>query len=258
MDIKAIKEKISEIKKDHQLLTNFYSFDVVDSIESYWEYSLSFAFSYLDHGLHRLIYFAADKDALAGLIRQVPRGKFYLEFLTNDCSEFSKELSGETLIYRMKRLANKDCSGVFSDSKILQYENDNTGIYPDVTEAHEINEVLWNVFSEENGHLFYDDEIEAAIRERQITIHRNDHGNIDSILKVVIKPKKFYVNYVYNGGLRKNIHAMMISRLKEYYKTGGRYIYSWVADDNIASLKWHGKYGMEHDGIWDMIYRVER
>ncbi len=257
MDIK-LRERISEIKKYCKPLTNFYSLDAADSIETFWECGSSFAFSYLDHGMHRLIYFATDKDVLAELIKHVPSGKFYLEFITNDCGEFSEELSRETLIYRMKRLANKDCSSIFNDSKIMQYEDDKAGIYPDVIEAHEINEVLRNIFSEENSHLLYDAEIEAAVRERQITIHRNDSGNIDSILKVVINPKKFYVNYVYNDGLRKNIHAMMISRLKEYHAAGGRYIYSWVADDNIASLKWHGKYGMEHDGVWDMIYRVER
>ena len=56
----------------------------------------------------------------------------------------------------------------------------------------------------------------------------------------------------------KIIHAMMLNRLKKYSETGGRYIYAWIDEKNIASIKFHKKYGMEPDGIWDIIYFTER
>ena len=51
---------------------------------------------------------------------------------------------------------------------------------------------------------------------------------------------------------------MMLNRLKKYSETGGRYIYAWIDEKNIASIKFHKKYGMEPDGIWDIIYFTER
>ena len=54
------------------------------------------------------------------------------------------------------------------------------------------------------------------------------------------------------------IHALLLNRLAEYAETGGKYLYAWIEDKNTASIKFHKKYGMRHDGMWNMIYSVER
>lgn len=41
-------------------------------------------------------------------------------------------------------------------------------------------------------------------------------------------------------------------------KAGGKYLYAWVEAFNVASVKFHEKYGMKHDGMWSMIYSIER
>ena len=71
-------------------------------------------------------------------------------------------------------------------------------------------------------------------------------------------PKKFYINQVVNQGERKTIHAILLNRLEAYTNAGGKYLYAWVEDKNTASLKFHEKYGMKHDGMWSMIYSIER
>ena len=43
-------------------------------------------------------------------------------------------------------------------------------------------------------------------------------------------------------------------KIYEYIESGGKYMYAWVEENNIASLKFHQKYGMRHDGMWDLIY----
>ena len=70
-------------------------------------------------------------------------------------------------------------------------------------------------------------------------------------------PKKFYINQIINKTGKEVIHAMLLSRLDQYRKSGGKYLYSWVEEANIASLKFHNKYGMEHDGMWNLVYRLK-
>ena len=71
-------------------------------------------------------------------------------------------------------------------------------------------------------------------------------------------PKKFYINQIVNKGKREIIHAILLNRLEEYIKAGGKYLYAWVEERNIASVKFHEKYGMKHDGMWSMSYSIER
>ena len=47
---------------------------------------------------------------------------------------------------------------------------------------------------------------------------------------------------------------MLQNRLKPYVEQGGKYVYAWIEKNNIASLKFHSKYGLAHDGMWNMVY----
>ena len=167
-------------------------------------------------------------------------------------------MKNDSVVAKMQRVSNNDCGSVFANERVMQFEDDEIGKFAKIEDAHEINEIMWGVFHTEISHLLTDAEMEKAIERKEITIHRNDQGNIDGILQVVIKPKKFYTNQAYNCGEKKNINSMLISRIKEYYEAGGRYTFCWVDENNIASLKWNEKYGMVPDGTWNMIYCLER
>ena len=255
MDRQIIFDKIRQSRKSH-LLTNCYSTAPIGQEIKSWINGENLVFAYEDHGIQRLVYFASDWNALDGLLMDIDKGTYCLEFLTRNPNEYFP--SESYTVAKMKRVANPDCSNVFQNERVMLFEDETIGGIANIDDAHEINGILWETFNTEVSHLLSDDEVRLAIERREFSIHKDKSGRIDSILQVIIQPRKFYINQVINRGEKKTIHAMLINRLKEYHSSGGKYIYSWVAEDNIASIRWHEKYGMIHDGMWNMIYRLER
>ncbi len=247
---------IQIIKEKRKLcpLTNVYTLENAKQATDYWETERGLLFSYMDHGVSRLGFFASDADELLRLMDKVKSGDHYLEYITKDPE--NSGFSTLRCIARMKRMVNADCRSVFCSSSVLQYRDEAIGEIASVSEAHEINQLLWSVFRSEVSHLLWDEELAMCIEKRQITIHRSEM--IDAILMVEEMPRKFYINQVVNKGEKKNIHAMLLNRLWNYSENGGRYIYAWVEECNIASMKFHGKYGLEHDGMWNMVWLLEK
>lgn len=233
---------------------NFYSMDVLDHLEDFWIDGKSFLFSYDDHGIKRLIYFTERPEDLDLLLKKVV-GTYYLEYLTENPSANCPEAD---IAARMKRLSNADCRSVFNeDSPVLVYQDETIGQQAETEDAHAINEILWSVFHTEISHLLTDEELAGRISEGQFTVHKTD-GRIDALLQADIMPKKFYINQIVNQTDKKIIHALLLNKLKKYTDQGGKYLYAWVDETNVASMKFHGKYGMHHDGMWSLIYRIER
>ena len=239
--------------RTHRFLTNCYSFDVLDSVNGIFEYGESFAFSSEDHGINRLFFFVKDKDELGSLISSVDKGIYFVEYMTKDPDELTIERA--TVIARMKRMVNKDCRSVLDDPVLSGYRNDTAGEYADVKDAHEINSILWSVFQTEISHLLSDEELEEIIKAKKMIIHRSER--IDALLQLEVMPKKFYINQVVNKADKSVIHAMLLSELAKYVQNGGQYMYAWVEENNIASMKFHQKYGMNHDGMWNLVFRLE-
>lgn len=234
-------------------MSNVYTLENVQRATGCWETDDGFAFSYEDHGISRLSFLAADRDALSRLLDEVPAGCHHLEIMTKDGEAV---LPGLRRVTRLKRLVNSDCRSVFDDSTVLQYRDDAVGEAALPQDAHEINRLLWSVFRTEVSHLLWDDELEGRIRDGQISIHRGN--GIDAVLMADVMPRKFYINQIVNMGEKRNIHAMLLNRLWRFVEGGGRYLYAWVEEDNAASIKFHGKYGMKHDGMWNVLWLLER
>ena len=236
------------------MLNNYYSAESVEHITNIWSAGDEFVFSYEDHGVQRLTFFAKDWNSVDELLKRVSGGSYYLEFMTKDPDVFFP--SDSTLTARMMRMAIADCRSVFgSDSPVLQYKDDSICQDAVCEDAGEINSILWNTFHTEISHLLTDEEVREKID--QFTIHR-DNGSIDALLQAEVMPKKFYINQIVNRGEKKTIHALLLNRLERYVEAGGKYLYAWIEENNIPSLKFHAKYGMEHDGMWDIIYHLER
>ena len=239
--------------RTHRFLTNCYSFDALDSVNGFFECGESFAISSEDHGINRLYFFAKDKDEMGSLMGSVDKGVYFVEYMTKDPDELT--IAGAAVIARMKRIVNKDCSTVLEDPVLEVYRDDTIGEYADVKDAREINKILWSTFQTEISHLLSDEEIEEIIKANKMIIHRGDQ--IDALLQVDVMPKKFYINQVINKADKSVIHAMLLSELAKYVQNSGKYMYSWVEENNIASMKFHQKYGMSHDGMWNLVYRLE-
>lgn len=235
-----------------RLLNNCYSANFINDADDFWTKDENLLFSYQDHGVSRLIFFIDRIESLTELVGEV-QGTHYIEFITK---EPKTNLSRGELIAQMKRLANVDCRNVFeADSPVIQYRNDKVGALAKEQDALEINQILWSAFRPEISHLLTNEEIIEKIKERQITIHKA-RGKIDAILQAEVFPRKFYINQIINKTNREIIHGILLSRLEEYVLNGGKYVYAWVEDQNVASVKFHKKYNMTHDGTWSLIYRV--
>nr|MBQ6740143.1 hypothetical protein [Synergistaceae bacterium] len=105
--------------------------------------------------------------------------------------------------------------------------------------------------------LVDDKELAEIIKAREVLISRGDDNKIISILQTKTQPRKFYINQVYNSGNKSIIHAMLLSKLKLYCGNGGKYLYAWVEESNIASIKFHAKYCMKPDGFLNLIYNLK-
>ena len=251
-----IYEKVKNARKQ-RLLNNCYSMDVIEHSKELWENGDEFLLSYEDHGIKRLIYFAKDYDSVDRLLNLVKDGEYYLEFMTNNHTEY---IPSESMrVGAMMRMANSDCSSVFEKGSLIVSYKD-SAVIENATEkdTEEINRLLWTCFRTEISHLLSNKELCEKIQNGQFTVHRNTDGHIDALLQADVMPKKFYINQVVNQTEKNVIHAILLDRLEKYVSAGGRYLYAWVEDANVASLKFHEKYGMKHDGMWSMIYKLER
>lgn len=252
MEKQIIQEKVLTARRQ-RLVNNCYSMDAVNRCTNFWNKEEEFIFSWEDHGVQRLTFFVKNWKSLDDLLTLIDGGKYYLEFMTKEPEEIVPV--GTERVAAMMRLANSDCRSVLElDSPVLRYLDPTIGVPAVEQDIREINQILWNTFHTEISHLLTDTEMKTKIE--QIIIHRKDQ-KIDAILQAEVLPKRFYINQIVNHGDRKNIHAMLLNCLKKYIDAGGKYLYAWVADNNIASQKFHAKYGMTHDGMWNMIYCLE-
>ncbi|MCR5384695.1 MAG: hypothetical protein K6E72_08690 [Saccharofermentans sp.] len=239
--------------RSHRFISNCYSLDVLDSAKVIFEHGESFAFSIEDHGVNRLFFFVKDQEDLEPIFSSMEKGEYYIEYMTKQPDELVPVKT--SVIARMKRMVNKDCRSVFDDLQLMQYKDDSVGEYAGIDDAHEINCLLWSTFHTEISHLLYDDELKEIIKAKKMIIHKAEQ--IDALLQIDVMPKKLYINQVINKADKSTIHAMLLNELCKYVQNGGRYIYSWVEEGNIASIKFHQKYGMNHDGMWNLVYRLE-
>lgn len=256
----SLRDKISALKEQGCVQSNLYTRKPLDCADESVVTGKTVLFSCMDHTVRRLYYFTRDFSDMCATVGQLSHGEYTLELMSRDPAENRLSLlqTGFTPYSRLMRLSVSDCSASFQNSEISSYHDERVGLYPKESEAGEINQLLWRVFDPRVSHLLTDEEIVAAIQRREITIHRDEHAQIKAILQAVVNPKKFYINQIYNGTEKKIIHAMLLNRLKSYTDAGGKYAYAWVAEDNAASMRFHKKYGFTHDGMWNLVYRLEK
>jgi len=255
-----IEKKIYKLRKYFRPLTNCYSDDVIKKAEEIWEEGDSFLFSYNDHGIKRLVYYVSDKELLRKLLLKTlvnrDKNEYIVEFLSRNENENRMlfEEAGFQQLARMMRISNPNCRNMVNNFPVYAYKNDIIEKKATIGDTIKINRKLWSVFDTRISHLVSDIELEKSIKRGEVHIHKDENGDIDAILQTIVQPCKFYINQVYNGTEKCVIHAMLQKKIHEYIESGGKYMYAWVEENNIASLKFHQKYGMRHDGMWDLIY----
>lgn len=255
-----IKEAIEKLKKNGRLVTNVYSADIINQTSVFLCNADAIFLTYNDHGVNRLYYYAHKLDNIEGLIASLPADEYVLEFMTKNAEDSSEVLRqlGFYCLAQMMRMSVRDVAVSIKNNFASQHFDEAIGTFPDESLAQDINKVLWKVFDTRVSHLQDDDELKRSIEKREVLIHQNEEGSVDAVLQTIIQPQRFYINQVYNGADKNVIHSMMHQRLKEYIAAGGKYAYAWVDKNNIASVKFHQKYGLQHDGMWNMVYVLKR
>lgn len=122
-----------------------------------------------------------------------------------------------------------------------------------VDEAAAVNRILWSTFDTRIGHLLDDRELAKIIEKGEVLIIK-DHGEIVTLLQRSLDRRQFYINQIINRADSAYIHSLLGAELQKFYDSGGRYLYAWVQDTNIASNKFHAKYDMSFDGLLDLVY----
>ena len=260
MVTEQLKNAIEKLKTDGRIVTNVYSANVLQCATQFFNDENALLFFYNDHGVNRLYYYAHRLEDLTELIATLPDSEYVLEFMTKSVIENSEVLKqlGFVCLAQLMRMSVRNCTLQTGISGIDKYYDETVGIFPKVDSARDINHVLWNVFDTRVSHLLNDEEMVTAIKNKELLIHQNSGGGVDAVLQTVIQPHRFYINQVYNGADKGVIHAMLQKRLKEYTDAGGKYMYAWVDSNNIASIKFHQKYGLQHDGMWNMVYAFKK
>lgn len=212
-----------------------------------------------DHGVKRVWFYTTDFEDLKELFcNSLEKTEEYLiDIVTKDRSRYGNELTaaGFQPFTSMMRMSNKDISKLFdSAAPVLSFYDEEVGIQAVLEDAESVKDKLWEVFDPRISHLPDLDEVRDSIVKGEITIYKENDSGIITLLQSVVEPKCFYINQVYNASDKKIIHAIMLSRLKQYVDKGGRYLYAWVEETNIASCKFHRKYDLSHDGLWDIVY----
>ena len=253
MDKQLIFDYINKARAQ-RFVSNCYSLDFVDSIDAVWEKENGKVFSYEDHGISRLLFFAKTYPDVDDILDEIKEGVYYIEFVTKNIGEYTPRQCH--IRARMMRMANRDCGSLLCKAELSGFYNKKIGYKASVDDVKDIHDLLWGTFDTEISHLPSMEEIRGHLD--QYSVYRDGKGIITTLLQVDVQPRSFYINQVINNNDRSIIHAMMLNELEKYIEAGGKYMYSWVEDTNIASMKFHEKYGMSADGTISIVYKLER
>ncbi len=211
-----------------------------------------------DHGVNWILFYTADFDDMGVVMQKelLTEEEYVIDILSKDALLYEKELKkiGFSPFTRMMRMSNPDITSVLADHALKKaYDQPDMGKTAKEDEAAEINQKLWEIFDSRVSHLQTTDELRESIRRGEVVIHRTDQG-IVSILQKIVEPKCFYINQVYNGTKKRAVHAILLHELNKYAQNGGKYVFAWVEESNVASRRFHEKFGLKHDGLWNSIY----
>lgn len=213
-----------------------------------------------DHGINRLLFYTTDFSDLRKIAHtSLERDREYvIEIVSKDKDLYKDELEdmGFAVLTRLNRISVKDISPLFcGESEISKMVDPSIPVAAKIDDADNIKETLWDLFDTRIGHLPNRDEIVQSIQKGEFCIYKDkDSSEVKACLQSIAAPKSFYINQVYNKDKKEVIHSIMFEKLKQYYVNGGRYVYAWVEECNLPSLKFHAKYGLRPDGLYTCVY----
>ncbi len=198
----------------------------------------------------RLEFYAAGMEDLNELFDELDPGEYCIDYLYRKKNEFAGlfQSLGLKLNRTMQRYHVLDVSTVLSagDSMINKYRPIMEYKSLDGSEFELIKNLLWTAFDTRISHIPDDEILRKNIADGEF-LGIIKGSELTTLLQRRIKNSKFYINQVINNAQPEYIHSIMIGELERYVQNGGNYVYSWIATDNEASIRFHRKYGMVPD-----------
>ena len=263
METAKIKDKIDQLNRKHsKIITNSYMgfLDTIVGGFNFYENANAILISYSDCGVRRLVFYSNDVEHLRALLSEMPAGEYIMEKADRIGFESDLDLCGAGFekLKKLDRYSNNRIDELLgSDIPVLKYRGAVSKMVFTAAHRENVNRLLYETFDARISHLPDERLLSEQLDAGEFVGVMGD-SEIVTLLQRRIEKKKFYINQIINKGEKKNIHAMLLNRLEDYINNGGKYLYAWVEDRNIASQKFHAKYGMKHDGMWNMVYRLER
>ena len=243
-------------KKYGRIITNCYNLDIFDEKEIILKEETEGFIVYVikDSEVNRLFYFAKDENVLKGAVDIARRTDSIIEVVTRKPEAERERLlqAGFREYASLLRFSCADCSklNLFQGNDTLP-EKCHVATSP---EAEKIYKKLHETFDTRISHLGNLQEIYQSIERGEFYISETKEGEVVTLLQLVKEPGKLYINQVINDREKGCIHPLLKKLISEYVLSGGKYLYSWIESDNVASLKFHMKYGMKHDGTTNLIF----
>lgn len=250
---------VNEIKKDGRLLSNCYvPINMLNDVD--YETIISkrtLLVKKVEYQVKRLLFFTIDMHELLKQIGcMVEKEDVVVDLISRELDFFKPEFEsiGLVKLAEMQRLSNCDVSQIVAE-RVLHYSSDiKCGNIALVGDAEEIYNILWSVFDTRISHLEDIHTLKQQIAAGEYVVYKDDKQKIVSLLQSRVENNKFYINQIYNQSSSDVIQKILLNQLGEYIRNGGKYIYSWVERNNIASQKFHKKFGMVPDGLVNLVY----
>ena len=251
----ALLEVLDSLKREHgKLITN--SFRCFPSeLDRIWRViynSKALIILITDNGVIRIEFFATDITDLKGLVDELPTGEYDLEFLYRKENPYLSSFMslGFELYKTMMRYCNYDIGRTLEENKLQLdvYRPLKDYVVLDQMQFLKIKHLLFDAFDPRISHIPCDEDLHCFIDNGEflgITIG----DQLATLLQRKLENRRFYINQVINTSEPIFVHSIMIDELEKYVKSGGKYVYSWIASDNTASIRFHQKYGLKPDLI---------
>lgn len=246
--------KINEIKKKGRIYSNCYiSFASLPKQE--WKTYVSektLVISDFEGGANRLFFYTIDFVDFANVIKLINENHT-IEIISKNKNEFENELTlaGYVKLACLKRVSVRDITSYIDVKKYLYVKN--MCEYAIESDTAEILSLLEKNFDTRISHLSDFDTLKKDIANGECYIVR-EKNKIVSYVQIKKTAKSLYINQIINEGKKDRFHSLVSEIFSLYNCDGGKYVYAWVEENNIASLKFFSKYGLEEDGLYTSTY----
>ena len=263
METAKIKDKIDQLNRKHsKIITNSYMgfLDTIVGGFNFYENANAILISYSDCGVRRLVFYSNDVEHLRALLSEMPAGEYIMEKADRIGFESDLDLCGAGFekLKKLDRYSNNRIDELLgSDVPVLKYRGAVSKMVFTAAHRENVNRLLYETFDARISHLPDERLLSEQLDAGEFVGVMGD-SEIVTLLQRRIEKKKFYINQIINIGKKDNVHSVLLEELDQFVASGGKTVYSWIEDDNEASIRFHEKYGMKKDGTYVTVYSYHK